>query len=229
MALLRRRRNVPVQTGEQALDQQFRDLYTRVLLRIEYGGNLVLGISSALEGEGKTTIAIRLAGVLAGDRALSALGFGAGEILLLECNQGTPQVAQAFDVAETPGLVQYLAGACQLDEAIKRTHIPSLSVLPSGGLAPGFPTYIRTRMQDLLDVARERFALTIIDLPAVLNSTDTRVLAGLSDQLLLVVRAASTPSRFVTRTLDELGATSVLGIVLNDYRRDLPEWLDRRI
>src|SRR4051812_49379295 len=108
MALLRRRRNVPRQTDEQALDQQFRDLYTRVLLQIEYGGSLVLGISSALEGEGKTTIATRLAGILAGDRALSALGFGAGEILLLECNQGTPQVAQAFAVAETPGLVQYL-------------------------------------------------------------------------------------------------------------------------
>lgn len=229
MVALLKRRSAGGQSDEERMRSLFRDLYTRILFLQGAGKPLVLGISSALAGEGTTTIAALLASVLAEDGAMRALGHESGEVLLIECNQGEPKVARVFGVAETPGLVQCLAGECAPDEAIKRTPTAGLAVLPSGGTHQTFPILIRGGMADLLATARARFALTLVDLPPVLSNTDTRVLAGLTDHVMLVVRAASTPARLVSRALEELGPDRVLGITLNDCRPELPTWLDSRL
>src|SRR4051794_31622539 len=95
----------------------FRNLYTRVLLSMQARQHQVLGVTSAIAGEGKTTIAGGLAAALAEDGAL--LGFG-GELdtaLLVECNLGTPTVEPLLTTHAGPGLVQVLRGECTLEEA----------------------------------------------------------------------------------------------------------------
>jgi Mrp family chromosome partitioning ATPase len=76
---------------------------------------------------------------------------------------------------------------------------------------------------------RSRFGLIVLDLPAVLNSTDTQVLSRLADQVVLVVRAGVTPAKLVRQALDELSEDTVLGVVLNDSQVDLPSWLEHRL
>jgi len=208
----------------------FRNLYTRVLLGLQAKQHPVLGVTSAIAGEGKTTIASGLAAALAEDSALLGFGRKPGTILLVECNGGATAEDPRLALRPGPGLIEVLRGECDLEEAIQETGIERLSILPLGEPAYTFPLAIRAAaLPGVIDQLRPQYGLIVLDLPAVLNSTDTQVLARLADQLILVVRADVTPAKLVRQALDELGEARVLGVVLNDSRPDLPSWLDQRL
>lgn len=208
----------------------FRNLYTRVLLGLQAQQHPVLGVTSAIEGEGKTTIASGLATALAEDGALIGFGREPGTILLVECNVGAPPEDPRLALGPGPGLLQVLRGESALDAAIRETGVERLSILPLGEPAHSFPLAIRTEaLPDVISELRLRFGLIVLDLPAVLNSTDTQVLARLADQLVLVVRAQVTPGKLVRQALDQFDEEMLLGVVLNDSQSDLPAWLEHRL
>ena len=208
----------------------FRDLYTRVLLSTGVEHHTVLGVTSAIDGEGKTTIASNLAATLADDGALAERGRRAGNILVIECNQSPSGLSDHLEILPTPGLIQYLQHECALEHVVKPTKAPRLWVMPVGGLTRAFPILIRnTTMLEMIQRLRERFDLIVIDLPSVLATSDTQVLTGLADHLLLVVRSGVTPSKLVRQALEELEQGKLVGLVLNAWRPDLPVWLDQRL
>ncbi|HST06299.1 MAG TPA: CpsD/CapB family tyrosine-protein kinase [Chloroflexia bacterium] len=208
----------------------FRNLYTRILLSLQAQQHQVLGVTSAIDGEGKTTMAAGLTAALAEDRALLGFGRDADTALFIGCNTGQPPVDARLAVRPGPGLIQLLRGECELDEAIQQTAVERLAILPLGEPAHSFPLMIRTAaLSDVIVELRSRFGLVVLDLPAVLNSTDTQVLARLADQLVLVVRAGVTPAKLVRQALDQIGEERFLGVVLNDAHSDLPAWLEHRI
>jgi capsular exopolysaccharide synthesis family protein len=208
----------------------FRNLYTRVLLGLQAQQHPVLGVTSAIDGEGKTTIASGVAAAVAEDGALLGFGREPDTVLLIECNMGTPPADPRLGKRTGPGLIQVLTGERRLEEAIRPTEIERLSVLRLGEPAHNFPLAIRTAtLPDVIEQVRSRFGLVVLDLPAVLNSTDTQVLSRLVDQVILVVRAGVTPAKLVQQAIDQLGEETLLGVVLNDSRSDLPSWLEHRL
>jgi len=208
----------------------FRNLYTRVLLGLQAQQHPILGVTSAIAGEGKTTIASGLAAALAEDGALLGFGRKPGTILLVQCNARSLPDDPRLALRPGPGLIEVLRGESELDGAIQEGGVERLAVLPLGEPAHNFPLAIRTAaLPDVIAQLRSRYGLIVLDLPAVLNSTDTQVLARLADQLILVVRAEVTPAKLVKQALDELGEERVLGMVLNDSRPDLPPWLEHRL
>ena len=208
----------------------FRNLYTRVLMGLQAQQHPVLGVTSAIAGEGKTTIASGLAAALAEDEALIGFGREPGTILLVECNVGAPPDDPRLEISPGPGLIEALRGECDIDAAIRATGVEGLSILPAGEPAHAFPLAIRTAaLPDVMAEIRLRFGMLVLDLPPVLNSTDTQVLARLADQVVVVIRAEVTPAKLVRQALDELGEERLLGVVLNDSRSDLPSWLDNRL
>jgi Mrp family chromosome partitioning ATPase len=217
-------------TSEATGVSTFRNLYTRVLMSLQAQHHQVLGVTSAIAGEGKTTIASGLAAALAEDAALRGFGREPDTTLLVECNGGaTPQDAR-LGLHPGPGLIEVLRGECELEDAIQETPIERLAIMPLGEPAPNFPLAIRTAaLPEVISQLRLQFGLIVLDMPAVLNTTDTQVLARLADQIVLVVRAGVTPAKLVRQAIDELGEEKVLGVVLNDSRPDLPPWLDHRL
>jgi Mrp family chromosome partitioning ATPase len=208
----------------------FRNLYTRVLLGLQARQQPVLGVTSAIAGEGKTTVAAGLALALAADGALHGFGREPDTILLIQANGGAPPADPRLALRPGPGLIELLRGDCGPDAAIRATEVPHLAMIPLGEPAHTFPQAIRTAaLPAVITHLRPRFGLLVLDLPPVLNSTDTQVLARLVDQLVLVVRADVTPAKLVRQALDELGEEQLLGMVLNQSRRDLPAWLDQRL
>jgi len=208
----------------------FRNLYTRVLLGLQAQQHPVLGVTSAIEGEGKTTIASGLAAALAEDGALLGFGREPGTILLVQCNEGAPPEDPRLAPGPGPGLIEVLRGESTLDAAIHTTGVERLFILPLGEPAHNFPLAIRAAaLPDVIAELRLQFGLIVLDLPAVLLSTDTQVLARLTDQIVLVVRAEVTPGKMVRQALDQLGEEMLLGVVLNDSQSDLPSWLEQRL
>ncbi len=210
-----------------------RDLYTRVVRHAGGESHNVLAVTSAIDGEGKTLVVTSLAIMLANDRALAGSDEAVNDVLILDWNQrpdSSPGATEEFGVATTPGLIQYLTNECELDDIVQRTFLNHLWVMPVGGAQHNFSVLIRTpRLLEMMESLRQRFGLILLDLPSVLTTTDTQLLAALADQLVLVVRAGVTPSKLVTQALDELDREKLVGVVLNDTRKDLPDWLDQRL
>src|SRR3954466_774520 len=84
------RKNALANTPDLTRVSSFRNLYTRVLLGLQAQQHPVLGVTSAIAGEGKTTIASGLAAALAEDGALLGFGREPDTTLLIECNIGAP-------------------------------------------------------------------------------------------------------------------------------------------
>jgi Mrp family chromosome partitioning ATPase len=228
LSLRRRKPGQELRTGELVPAEIFRDLYTRILMSTGLGKQLVLGVTSAIDGEGKTTTALNLATMLAEDGALAEAGRRIGTVLLIDCHATPASTGPALGVPPAPGLIHYLQGECALGDAIKPTSVRHLSVLPVGGGTRRFPSLIRMpAMFDMVQDLRARFDLIILDLPSLLTTTDTQVLTSLADHLVLVVRAGVTPTKLIEQALEAVDQEKLLGTVLNEQKPDLPGWLDR--
>ena len=211
-----------------AQDELVRDLYTRTFLHAGGDASLVLGVTSALDQEGKTTIALNLASVLARDRAAVGPADGQDDVVIVDCHRSRVTASDYLGLAPGPGLTDFLKRRAALDEILAPTgrHV---SVVRLGDDPVNFSVLIRTdAMRDLVQACRKRFRLTVLDLPSMLTTSDSQILAGVVDRLLLVVRAGFTPAKAISDSLARVDPSKFVGIVLNDTRRDVPAWLESR-
>lgn len=207
-----------------------RDLYTRVLGSSSENDCKVFGITSAMDGEGKTVVVSSLAIVLANDKEVAKSDEQVGDILILDCGEGPTSATEEFMVETTPGLTQYLRGEQALEDVIKPTFLSRLWILPVGDSMHKFSILIRANaLDDMMRSLRERFDLIIIDLPSALTTTDTHVLAELADQVVVVACSGVTNSKLLGKALQEFDREKLAGVVLNDSREDLPQWLAQRM
>lgn len=166
-------------------------------------------VTSAMPGEGKSTIAANLAGTLAANGA---------HVILIDGDLRRPTVADTTGVNGDIGVTDVLAGRLHITEALRRVNgIPNLLVLPAGTLPPNPSELLGSeRMHALLgDLAKH--AIVIIDAPPLLSVTDGAVLTRQADGALLVVSAGRTGYDVVDKAIDVLEKIHghVLGIVLN--------------
>lgn len=170
----------------------------------------VILIASPSAGEGKTTVALNLAGVLAQH----------GNTCLIEGDLRRPMIESALHLNPSAGLSEVLARKQTLNDAlIPVPAIPGLSVLPVK-TRPNNPADLLAsdEMRTVLDRLCEQFHYVVIDSPPILTFSDARNLAALSDGIILVSRCGRTTRRAITRSVELLAGTRapLLGVVLND-------------
>ncbi|MBS5450508.1 MAG: CpsD/CapB family tyrosine-protein kinase [Coriobacteriia bacterium] len=173
-----------------------------------------LVITSAVENEGKSTIAMHLA---------QAIATSGKTVLLVEADMRRRSLAGMLGVRGRAGLYSVLIGQATLDEAI----VPST---PEGmfflDCEPGIPSpsdvLASKRFRSFLADASERYDYVLFDTPPVGAFVDAAVLAALVDGTLLVVREGFAPRDAVAKTYDQLkkADATVLGVVMNfcDYQ-----------
>lgn len=168
-----------------------------------------LMITSSLPKEGKSILAARLA------QNLAAAGW---RVLLLECDFCRPSLAGYFRLPQGPGLCEILSGATLGDsEKLVRHPAKRLDLILAGrARADSQEMLASTRMLALLDDARTRYDLVIMDTPPVLPVADALVLGQHVDAALAVVQWEKTPRDAVLNSLRLLrdSRTPVLGIVM---------------
>jgi capsular exopolysaccharide synthesis family protein len=194
---------------EVAGKEQFRTLRSRLYQMRSEGELKIVAVSSAIPGEGKSFISANLAHAFAMQSGRKVLLIDAD----LRRSGGLSNLLQA---ANSPGLVEYLQGKHALEGIIHSGSVEHFYFIPSGervaqtGELIGDPKFAT-----LLDQLRPLFDWIIVDTPPVLLTADARVIADLSDGVLLVVNSSGTASHLAKRAAQEFRRESLLGVVLN--------------
>jgi capsular exopolysaccharide synthesis family protein len=167
-------------------------------------------VTSAVPREGKTVVAINLAGTLA--RNSSA-------VLLVDADLRHPRLP-VLGIAPKPGLADYLAGRMELTQAIHRVDPLGFYYLPAG-FASTSPSELiqKSALQEFIRQSAAAFDWVIFDSPSINLFADPRHLATLVDGVLLVVRENVTPKEAAKKSLAALDKAFLVGMVFNASTR----------
>ena len=139
-------------------------------------------------------------------------------VLLIDADMRRPRANEFFGLAHDPGLSNVLVGNAQASEAIFKTSIPGLWVLPSGRIPPN-PADLLTslRFHKFLNSLCEHFDWVIIDSPPVMPVTDACLIGHVASAVLFVVGCEMTDRGAARVAVKRLKAANVmfLGAVLN--------------
>jgi succinoglycan biosynthesis transport protein ExoP len=167
-------------------------------------------ITSALPGEGKSTLALSLAMVNAeqGKRTL-----------LIDADLRQPAIERLLRMEPDAGLAEVLAHTSHWSTATRPVPgRPNLSVLGSGIPLPLALALIGPQMRGILMQAVKEFDLVVLDSPPLLGCAETLELAAAADVAVLAVRSGQTPMKALGGAVETLRRVHVpiAGIVLNE-------------
>jgi Mrp family chromosome partitioning ATPase len=189
-----------------------------------------LGVVAALRQEGVTFTALGLGTTIAHDLAPE------NRVCVIELNWWWPSTSYQVggisgQAAGGPGMAGVLSGQATLEQALIHAEKPSVSLLPAGSIpAEDRPVTARsTALRELVDALSRRFAYVVLDVPAILATSDAVPLAGLADLCCLVIRQGVTPLPTLRRALDDVGHLTIAGTILNRTRIATPKRLLRLI
>lgn len=212
--VVRPTRNAPMlaalEDPRSILGEELRALRAKLQTVCEQRRIKCVATTSALPGEGKSTISVGLATAFA--RAQGA------RILLVEADLRRPTISTTLGLPPAPGLGEWLHG--NLDEVpIRRVEPGNFFLLVAGRIGLERPEVLSAHlMQALVRAAREAFDLALIDAPPILPVADTILMQELVDGFLMVARSRSTPREAILESLARLQSDKVVGMVLNDHR-----------
>jgi capsular exopolysaccharide synthesis family protein len=192
--------------------EAIRNLETSIRIPLSSNGpaTQTILITSALPGEGKTTVATNLALALARH----------GRTCLIDGDFRHPSITSSFGMTLRLGLQDLLTNpAHSAEETLKPlAEVPNLTVLGVGNRAPNsLESLTSPRMMDLVTELRKTFEYIVLDSPPIIPFSEGRWLSTISDASIVVARCDSTTRgavMFSLEILENLKAT-VLGVVLN--------------
>ncbi len=169
----------------------------------------VIGITSSMRGEGKSTTSINLSYVLAekGSR-----------VLLIDGDLRLPTVAKKLGIKETVGLTDLLMGKGFRMEDIQSDLMKNWFILPAGKVPPNPSELLGSkRMETVLQKLQELFDYIIIDLPPINIVSDAVAVSHLTSGMVVVMREGYTEKRELDACLRqlELANARILGCVVN--------------
>ncbi len=192
------------------LSESFRSIRTSLKYFTPADQPIVIAITSAISGEGKTFVAVNLAAIM------SLLG---KKTLLVGLDLRKPRIHKILGVSNTTGMSTFLSGNDKFEEIIHKTSIDNLWYASSGPIPPNPAELIeRKAMADFIAKAKKQFDYIILDTPPVAIVTDALLLAHHSDMMLFVVRQRYS-SKNTLNLIDEIYRNREIknpGIIVND-------------
>lgn len=199
--------------AKSSISEAFKVLRTRVqYAKIEEEPLKTILITSTIPGEGKTTVAVNLAGSFALDGK---------NVLLIDCDLRKPRVHSVMGVNRYPGLTDLLFGNNDLSEVIRPTKFDNMHFIPSGTIPPNPSELLGSlQMKKTLENLKTQYDIIVLDSPPSISVTDSEILFKITDGTLLVVQSLKTPMDAFSKVYDRFNSFSepnLLGTVLNNF------------
>lgn len=175
----------------------------------------VIMVTSSVGGEGKSITSLNLAISLAQEYDHT--------VLLLDADLRKPSVHKYLGIESDLGLADCLIDGIDIGNAIIKTGIGNLSLIPAGK-AVNNPAelFSSQKMKDLLLEMKYRYAdrYIIIDVPPILLFAETHAISNIADGVVLVVKDSLTSMSNIIDSLDVLKGSNMLGVVYNGACED---------
>jgi succinoglycan biosynthesis transport protein ExoP len=185
--------------------------YIKVAIDLHPTGGKVIGIVSALPGEGKTTVATGFAAFVARSGAST---------LLVDADLRNPSMTRALGYANAPGLVNMVTEKTDFDDLVITDSKYRFDFLPSATrMKPTNSSDILNSlaMKNMLKAAKSNYDYVLVDLPPILPVVDVKAVAHLFDAFVLVVEWGSTSTDEIVKAVSSSSTVTerLLGAVLN--------------
>jgi succinoglycan biosynthesis transport protein ExoP len=177
----------------------------------------VLGFTSSLPKEGKSTVAT----------AFALLAAQAGSrVILVDCDLRNPALSATLAPSAEAGLIEVLSGQRQLDEVLWSVSTSSLAflpaVMPKSRLADSSTILASAPLRSFFEKLREKYDYVVVDLSPAAPIMDVRLTADLVDSYVFIVEWGQTKMDVVDLSLRNAAVVrdNLLGVVLNkvDFR-----------
>jgi succinoglycan biosynthesis transport protein ExoP len=189
---------------------------TRTLLvhQSQSDGTQAVMVTSALEGEGKTSLASQLA---------ASLARSGRKTLLIDCDLRKPAAHKLFDLPLEPGFSEVLRGEVHLSDAVRPTRLSRLWLIPAGHWdAHATQALAQENVQALFEDLRGQFDFIVIDSSPVLPVADTLLIAQYVDGVVFSILRDQSRLPRVYAAYQRLAMLGVrlLGAVVHGARGD---------
>lgn len=174
-------------------------------------GCKVIGITSSLRGEGKSTTSINIAYTVAQTGK---------KVLLMECDLRLPALAKRLRINARPGISNLLAGQCSGNKILQNSGLqPNLWVAAAGDIPPNPAELLGSeQMAITMKALSELFDVIIVDLPPVTVVSDAAVVSKLVSGMVVVVRQDYCDRDSLDELIRQLrfAGCKILGFVMTD-------------
>ncbi|NET31574.1 MAG: polysaccharide biosynthesis tyrosine autokinase [Cyanothece sp. SIO1E1] len=196
--------------GTSSFLESFRSLHANIRFLSSDTPVQSLTISSALPGDGKSTVALHLA------TAAAAMG---QRVLLVDADLRRPQVHERLGLPNLQGLSNLISTNLELPQVIQTSPSDENLYVITAGQIPPDPTKLLSsrKMQCLVEKFQQDFDLVIYDTPPLAGLADSSLLAHYTNGLIIVASLDKTDRAALLQTLDNLKTSlnPVLGLVAN--------------
>jgi capsular exopolysaccharide synthesis family protein len=205
---------VPVErsTGweRELFAEAFQFLRANLQLRDDEGKCRSIAVTSALPGNGKSTVAVRLA---------EALALSGAEVVVVDSDLRRPTLHEYYGVNAHEGLTSALVGLRDPAAMLRPTDVPAVRLLPAGPLMalPASVLAGTKGMTGVLTRLREVADYVIVDTSPVTIGADASAIASCVDATLMVVDVASVRRDILSAASEQLRAAraNIVGVVIN--------------
>ena len=194
---------------KSALAESCRHIRSNMQFILKEGESNVVAVSSSISGEGKTFVALNLAGIFA---------LSGKKVLVLDLDLRKPKVHFGFNTENTTGMSAVFAKKANWKDCVKKSAIEGLDFITAGAIPPNpSELIIRGGLDELLEQFKKEYDLVLIDNPPVGIVSDGVLIMSKADCPIYVFRSNYSKRMFSARVAElfESNMVSKLSVILN--------------
>lgn len=195
--------------SKSIIAEAFRSIRSNLHFIENKPGSKLIVLTSTISGEGKTFVAVNLAGILE---------MANNKVIIIDLDMRKPKIDKSMNLSNEKGMSTILSGIHKIEECIQQGSLPNLKVITAGPIPPNPSELILSdKMNHVLDYLKSNYDYVIIDNPPIGLVSDATPILQKADIPIYVFRANYSKENFV-QIYDRLkneNKISKLSVILN--------------